>query len=396
MTDPRRVLAALAAIVALSVSLVRSATPPQGEPIVVGAILSLTGPASFLGRNEQAALNLVAEQVNRDGGIGGRPLKFLIEDDQTSPQLVVQIFNSLAAQNAVQVVIGPSLTSTCSAVAPLVKDGPLLYCLSPGFIPDRGAKIFTWGPMTPDLVAMNVRYFREKGYRKLAFITSVDTQGLDAEHSLDAALQLPENKGMSVVDREHFNASDISVAAQIVRIKESGAQALLAWGVGTPVGTEFRSMSDAGLNIPVGISSANLIYTVMKQFGSFLPKDMVSATIAAVAYGTLPNGAVKDAVRRYVDAFKAVGVRADATEAIAWDPAWLIVDAYRHLGPTATSTQIKDYLGQLRGFAGATGMYDFRSVPQRGVSAAASSIMVRWDPDKDDFVAVSKFGGAPR
>jgi branched-chain amino acid transport system substrate-binding protein len=396
MSVPRRAVAVLCAVAAaFSLSVARSATTPQGDPVQIGAILSITGPAAFLGKNEQTALGLIEEQVNRDGGIGGRPLKFVVEDDQSSPQLVVQIYNRLAAQK-LQVILGPSLTATCAAVAPLVtKESPLLYCFSPGFVPENGSKIFTWGPKSADLVTINVRYYRERGIRKLAFITPLDAQGLDAEHALEAALQLPENKDMSLVAREHFNGTDISVTAQIARIKASGAQALIAWGVGTPAGTELRSISDGGLTIPVAISSANLIYTVMKQFGPFLPRDLVSASFPALVPDSLPNGAVKNAVRRYNDAFKAIGIRADATEAIAWDPGWIVVTAYRRLGPDASSNAIKDFIDHVRGFAGATGLYDFQSIPQRGLAASNSGIMVRWDPDKEAFVAVSKLGGAP-
>lgn len=395
MNVGRPILTALALIAAsLAVPAARAATP-AGAPIEIQAILSLTGAAAFLGKSEQSALALTEDQVNKNGGIAGRPVKFVVQDDQTNAQVAVQLFNGLTAKG-VPLVIGPTLTGSCGAVAALAKDGPLVYCLSPGFHPDKGTWGFSWGPITTDLVAINIRYYRERGLKKIALLTSTDASGQDGEHSVDAALALPENKDVTLVAREHYAVSDLSVAAQISRIKESGAQAMIAWGTGAPIGTVFHAISDSGLDIPVGVSASNLLYTIMKQYGAFLPKQLVSAAFGAVAYDSLPNGAVKNAVRQYVDAFKTVGVRADASQVIGWDPAWIIVSAYKKLGPNATAAQLKDYIGNLRGYAGATGMYDFIDVPQRGVSAMVSGIMVQWDPARDTFVAISKFGGLLR
>ena len=385
-------LALTLSIVALVAPPVRAATP-SGPPIEIQAILSLTGPAAFLGQAEQSGLQLVETQVNSAGGIAGRPLKFIVADDQTNPQVAVQLFNGLTSKN-VPLVIGPSLTATCSAVAALAKDGPLVYCLSPGFHPEKGSWAFSWGPVTTDLVALNIRYDRERGWKKIALITSTDASGQDGDHSVDAALALPENKDVTLVDREHYNTSDLSVSAQISKIKESGAQALIAWGTGTPIGTVFHGIADTGLNIPVGISAGNLTFPLLKQYGSVLPKTLQSAAFAAVAYDALPEGAVKKAAREYTEAFKAIGVRADATQVIGWDPGLIVASAYRKIGPSATAAQLKDYISNLRGFAGATGMYNFPDVPQRGVDATVTGVMVQWDAGSNSFIAISKFGGA--
>jgi branched-chain amino acid transport system substrate-binding protein len=391
-----RVLALSFAVVLLaSIMPASSAVTAAGPPIELQAILSLTGPAAFLGKAEQSALALVESRVNNAGGIGGHPIKFIVQDDQTNPQVAVQLFNGLAAKS-VPLVIGPSLTATCSAVSALLKDGPVVYCLSPGFHPEKGSWAFSWGPITTDLVALNIRYYRERGWRKIALITSTDASGQDGDRSVDAALALPENKDVTLVDREHYNTADLSVAAQISHIKESGAQALIAWGTGTPIGTVFHGIADAGLDIPVGVSAGNLIYPLLKQFSAFLPKTLVSAAFAAIAYDSLPESPVKRAARDYVSAFRSVGVRADASQVIGWDPGWIVVSAYRKLGPTATALQLKEYISNLRGFAGATGMYNFPDVPQRGVSANITGVMVQWDAANESFIAISKFGGGLR
>ncbi len=381
---------------ALGVLITLPTMAPAGaaDPLTIDVILSLTGPGSFLGKNEQTALGAVESTVNKAGGVNGRPVHFAIVDDSSSPQVDVQLANGLMAQGK-QLILGPSLAGGCNAITALLKaDGPLLYCLTAGAHPAKGGFAFTYGVSTGDLIAANIRYFHDKGWKKIALITSTDASGQDGENGLDAALRRPEFADMTLVDREHYAVADQTVTAQITKIKASGAQALLAWGTGSPIGTVFRSISDVGLDIPVGVSASNLVYPQMKAFASFLPPQFMSAGTPAVALESIPPGPLQTAVREYVEAIKATGAHADLAEAIGWDPALILIGAYKKLGANATAAQFRDYLSNLHGFAGANGIYDFRDGSQRGLTEA-NAIMVRWDAGRDTWVAISKFGGEP-
>jgi branched-chain amino acid transport system substrate-binding protein len=385
----------LAAALCIAVPRTGALAAPNGQPIEIPAILSLTGAAAFLGKSEMSALQLVEEQVNTEGGVFGRPLHFAVQDDQTNPQTALQLANGIIAKGA-PIMIGPTLTAACGAILPLLKNGPVVYCLSPGMHPEKDSWMYSWGPITTDLVALNIKYYRDHGWKRIALLTTTDASGQDGEHSVDAALALPENKDMTLVAREHFNVSDLSVAAQVTRIKEAGAQALIAWGTGTPVGTAFHAIADAGLDIPVGITAGNILYTLLKQYSSILPKQLVSAAFPAAASEFPVPGPFANAVKRYNSAFATVGVRPDASQAIGWDPGWIIVGAYKKLGPSPTAEQLKQYLSKLSGFVGATGIYNFPAVPQRGISVSDSGLMVGWDPAKNAFVPLTKVGGSPK
>jgi branched-chain amino acid transport system substrate-binding protein len=270
----------------------------------------------------------------------------------------------------------------------------VLYCLTAGAHPEKGSYAFTYGVSTGDLIAVNLRYFHDRGWKKIALITSTDASGQDGETGIDAALARPAFKDMTLVAREHYGVSDQTVAAQITRIKASGAQAIFAWGTGSPIGTVLRGISEIGLDVPVGVSASNLIYAEMKQFASILPAGFMSAGLPCVALDSIPPGDLHNAVREYVDAFKASGVHADVAQAIGWDPALITVGAFKKLGTNASAADIKAYFAQLHGFAGANGVYDFRDGSQRGLTES-NGIMVRWDAGRDTWVAISKFGGVP-
>jgi len=389
----RRFLAALlfGAVIALPCTLAPAAA---ADTLDINVILSLTGPGAFLGKNESTALGVVEQNVNKTGGVNGRPIHFVIADDQSSPPVDVQLASALIAQG-VPIIMGPSLTGGCNAITATLKaDGPLLYCMTAGAHPAKGGYAFTYGVSTRDLIAVNIRYFHDKGWKKIALLTSTDASGQDGETGVDDALKLPEFADMTLVAREHYAVADQTVDAQITRIKAAAPQALLAWGTGSPIGTVFRSIGNIGLDIPVGVSASNLIYPQMKQFAAILPPQFMSAGLPAVALDSIPPGPLHNAVREYTEGIASIGLHADVAQAIGWDPGVIVVNAYKKLGPSATAAQFRDYLSNLHGFAGANGVYDFRDGSQRGLSQA-NGIMVRWDAGRDTWVAISKFGGEP-
>lgn len=366
---------------------------PAADPYEINVIVPLTGIGAFLGKNEAAALAIVEKNVNASGGVRGRPVKFVIEDDQSNPQVAVQLLGGVIAKHA-PIVLGSTLAAMCGAMLPLVKDGPVDYCFSSAIYPPKGSYMFSGNISTRDLLAVNIRYFRERGWKKIALITTTDASGQDGDRNVDALLAEPVNKEMLLVSREHFNGGDVSVAAQMSRIKASGAQALIIYAAGTPFGTVLHGAVDVGLTIPMSTTTANLSYDAMKQFAAFMPKELYFTGPPGVALDAIPSGPLKDAVRTFVTSMRAAGLHPDIGMLAGWDPALIVISALNKLGVDATAAQIENYIENLHGWVGAYGVYDFRDGSQRGLNVN-NGIMVRWDPAKDYWVAVSKFGGAP-
>ena len=101
---------------------------------------------------------------------------------------------------------------------------------------------------------------------------------------------------------------------------------------------------------------------------------------------------MKRVVSAYLDAFKAANIRPVQGHAATWDPAMILVDTLRKLGPSATAPQIRSAIAALHGWVGINGEYDFRKIPQRGVGMDAVFV-ARWDPEKGQMIGVSRAGG---
>ncbi len=385
-----RTIVLAACVLALGAFAARAA-----EPYKIHVILPLTGGAAFLCKGEQQALTLFEKLVNQEGGIAGQPLEFVYHDDQTSPQTTVQITNGILPEKPA-VMLGSSIVAMCNAMAPLLKDGPFDYCLSPGVHPAAGSYQYSTSTDTHALIEALVRYFRLSGMTKLAFMSSTDASGQDAERGFDEVIKLPENSGLRVVERQRFNPTDVSVTAQIERIKAAGPQALIAWTTGAPIATVFKGVLQAGLDVPFGTTNGNQTYAQMKQYKDFLPKQLYIPTSVFLPHEGLfkLDPQVEAQQQKFHAAFKAAGVKPDNMSALAGSQASLVVAALRKLGPGATAKQIKDFMDSQTSFPGINGIYDFKSVAQRGLTVK-NALVSRWDAAADGWIVVSEPTGTP-
>ncbi len=390
MLDSRIAAAALALCSAFA-----SALAAAADPYTINVITSLTGGASFLGKGEQQSLQLLQKSVNKNGGINGRPLELVFFDDQSSPQTAVQLASQIKAQKPV-VILGPSIVAMCNAAGPLMKDGPVMYCLSPGIHPPKGSYVFTSSTSTYDLAKALMRHFRLKGWKNVAIMTSSDASGQDAERGLNEAAAMPENKDIKIVARAHFNITDVSVAAQIENVKAANPQAFIAWSTGAPIATIFKGIVQAGLDVPTATTDGNMTYAQMKNYADFLPKQLYIASAMWAGYGQMKgiDPAVEAQQKAFYEEYKAIGAAPDLPASIAWNSGLIVVDALRRLGPKVTSEQLRDHIANLKGFAGIDGVHDFTASPQRGLDLS-DVVVTRWEPAKNVWVPVSKPGGAP-
>lgn len=290
----------------------------------IDAVMPLTGPAAFVGKLESEALRAYEGVVNRSGEIRGLTLHFAIHDDQSSPQVAVQLANR-NKHTKPAVLIGSSIVAMCAAMAPLMlPDGPVQYCLSPGFSPKPDGYAFASSVSLDGITPATLRYLRLRGFTRLAVMSATDASAQEADRVTLAMFGTRENTTLRNVAYEHFNNADISVTAQIERIKAAAPQAMIVYASGPAFVSIGRSMKDGGLEIPVMTSIANLVPVQLAQYRDFLPPEL------------LFNGF----------AYEAAGIEPTPIAALSWDPAKLLVAALRSLGAAATAPAVRQQAGR--------------------------------------------------
>lgn len=378
----------IAIAAALAVALTLAGPARAATPYEINVILPLTGNAAFLGSKEAEALRVMEGMVNRTGGIRGRPVRFVVSDDASDPKTSVQL-TSLLIEKHVPVILGSSVAAMCAAMAPLVeKNGPLTYCFSPIIEPPPGSFEFSAAIGSKQFMPLLPEFFRQRGWTRIAMLLSLDATGQDYELKFDDALKTPAGAGLTVVAREHFANNDLSVAAQVSKIKASHPDAAIVIATGPPFGIVLRALKDAGVDVPLIVTGSNMTYAQLDQFAAVLPKTMYFVSAAGAKPDPSARGAWRDAQRAFLDAFKAAGIRPEYSHVLAWDPTMIVIDALRKVGPDATAQQLHDYIEQLRNWYGNEGPYDFGAYPQRGVGQR-NAVVYEWLTAKNDYAVVS-------
>jgi branched-chain amino acid transport system substrate-binding protein len=386
---------ALALVAALGVATFpRPVAAATTDPYTIPVILSLTGGAAFLGKSEGDALGVVEQLVNSEGGIKGRKIHFAIADDQSNSQVALQLANGALAQKPT-VLLGSTLVGGCNVIAALVKTaGPVQYCFSPGVHPPAGSFSFSSGSDSSANAAAVLHFFHGKHWNRIAFITSNDATGQEAERTFTEAARRPEVAGLTFITREHFNPTDVTVSAQMARIAALHPDAVIAWSTGTGFGTLLHGINDAGLDVPIVGGNGNLTYPQLIAYKSFMPAQMYFPGPRFFAHEQVRPGPIRDAQKLFFASFAKIGVNPDVAHSFAWDPALIVVDALRHVGLDATPDALRAYIESSHSFAGINGLYDFRDGSQRGL-AENTAIVVRWNAATATMSGASKPGGAP-
>jgi len=363
------------------------------EPYPINVIEPMSGNAAFVGHTHEAALRLLEARINEQGGINGRPISLIFHDDQTTPQVTVQITNEILASRPA-VLLGSSIVAMCSAELPLLKNGPFTYCMSPGMRPPAGSYMFSIGVNTQTLISVAFNYFRAKGWTRIATITSTDATGQEIEQGFDAALARPENAGLTIAARTRFNITDVSVSAQTERIRAAEPQVVIAWSTGSAIANIFKGLIQAGVDVPVVTTTGNMVNSVMTQFAGFLPKQLLVPVTAYLPhegqYALDPR--VEARQQEFFTIANTNKLPIDYMAAGVWDTLLMVTDALKALGPDAKAPQVKEWMTSQTAWAGMNGLYDFTKVPQRGLDAK-DAIITRWDAAGGKWVPVSLPGG---
>ncbi len=391
MLTPRFACFLIALLCAALVPAASRAQTPQ--PLEIYAVLSTTGRSAFFGSAEARALGVIEKDVNAHGGVNGHPLHFIVLDDQTTTVASVQFVDQLIAKN-VALFLGPEVPQTCSAAFPLTdKTGPVSICLNPSGHPEPGSYELDPYPDYVDNAVATLKVFQGHGWTRVAFLNSLDASGREATSAFNTALHFPEFANMTKVAEEFYNPADISVAAQVAKIKAANPQALVSFNTGLPFGTVLNGLHEAALDLPVATTGGNMTFGQMQQYAAFLPTRLLFDGNIGWVPGYIGPGPIRDAQLHYAALLKKNGLRPEGAYATVWDPALLAIDAYRHLGLNATKEQMRDYFATLHGWVGIEGVYDFKSYPQRGLSTLGLLILT-WDARTGTFIPASRRGGA--
>ncbi len=346
-------------------------TPALADSYKVGAVFSVTGRASFLGDPEKKTAIMLAEEINKAGGINGKKLELIVYDDEGDATKTNLAVKKLITQDKVCVVIGPSLSGNSLAVVPLAAQykTPLISAAaSYKIVTDDAGKQRYWVFKVPQSDSMAVEaiynHMKKKGIQKIAIITGTTGFGKSGQSEL---VRLAPQYGVEIIANESYGPKDTDMTAQLTKIKGVAPQAIVNWSIGPTQVTVLRNYRDLGMtNIPFyqshGFGSKkNIELAAGAAEGVYTPLGACATPDALPA-----NHPQKKVAMGYNQSYTAMYNEPVSTfGGHAWDSLGLAVDALKAVG--CDRAKIRDYLENKKGFVGQHGVFNFSPNDHNGL-----------------------------
>jgi len=347
----------------------QSAEKPSAEPIKIGAILSLTGTYAALGESEKNALELESKRINDAGGIDGREIEIVIEDDATDEAKAVAAAAKLIEQDNVVAILGASGTGQSMAIrGDIQRAGVPQISMAGGTVitSEFDPLVFQTPWSNTIVVPFVLDAIKKAGVTKIAVLSDTGGYGKDGLAVIQA--EAPK-AGLEIVASETFNAGDTDLSAQLTRIKGTDAGAILLWTAGKEAAIAVKSARDLGIAVPFygGSGQARLEFAegagdASDGFTFGTGKSLVPANWGE---GTENYKVVSEFASRYKTAY---GEDPDIFAGHAFDALAIAVDGLKRAGADADSATLRDAIEKTSGLVGFGGNFSFSATDHNGLT----------------------------
>lgn len=322
----------------------------RGDEIVIGEFGSLTGGTATFGTSSHEGLMLALDEINANGGLLGKKVRVITEDNQSKPEESVTAVLKLIKQDQVSAIVGEVASSRTLAAAPTCQSNriPLLSPASTNpKVTQVGDYVFRACFIDPFQGATMAKFAVERlKAKRIAILTDMKNDysvGL-TDFFRDTARRL----GAEIVAEESYSEGDIEFKAQLTAIKATNPDALYVPGYYTECALIARQARELGLNVPL-----------LGGDGWDSPKTIeIGGKAVEGVYITNHYSADDDrpVVKKFIADYKAKygGKTPDAMAVLGYDAMKLMADAIRRAGST-DGAKIRDALAATRDFPAVSG-----------------------------------------
>jgi branched-chain amino acid transport system substrate-binding protein len=319
------------------------------DEIVVGEYGSLTGTTATFGQSTDNGAKMAFDEINTAGGVLGKKLKILVEDDQSKPEEAATAVTKLINQNHVVAMLGEVSSSRSLAAAPVCQANSVPM-VSPSSTNPRvtqiGDYIFRVCFIDPFQGSVMAKFAANTlKAKKVAILVDVRN-----DYSVGLQTFFRENfrqLGGEIVAEQSYSEGDSDFHAQLTQIKAVNPEAIYVPGYYTEVGTIARQARELGITVPLlggdGWDSPKLF-----EIGG----DALNGCYLSNHYSVDDPS---PAVQKFVGAYKARYKQTpDALAALGYDAAKILADAMSRAG-SSEGPKVRDALAATKDFPGVTG-----------------------------------------
>ena len=336
------------AAVALAASM---ALAQAADPIKIGVAGPFTGGSSSMGVSMRDGVRLATDEINKSGGVLGRPLLLVERDDEAKNERGVQIAQELINKEKVAATVGYINTGVALASQRFYQEAkiPVMNNVATGSLithqfDDQPANYIFRNSAHDSIQAPMIveEAVTRRGFKKVAILADSTNYGQLGREDLEKALALKSIKAVAV---EKFNIKDVDMTAQLLKAKEAGAEAILTYAIGPELAQIANGMTKLGWKVPMigswTLSMANFIDNAGPGGeGARMPQTFIQEPTTPKRQAFIVN---------YLKTFKPKDNRIDSPVSAAqgYDSVYLLAAAIKQAGST-DGPKVKAALEDLR------------------------------------------------
>ncbi|WP_103258978.1 ABC transporter substrate-binding protein [Tabrizicola aquatica] len=353
-------------------ALVALALPAMAE-IKIGASISATGPAAFLGDPELKTLEMLVEDLNAKGGLNGEEVVLVAYDDNGDPNKARTFATRLVEDDEVVAIIGGTTTGTTMSILAVTEDAEIPFISLAGAIDIiQPVKPFTFKTPHTDRMACQKIFedMQKNGISKIGMISGTDGFGASMQAQCK---EVAPDYAIEIIADETYDPKDADMTAQLTKIKGTeGVQAILNPGFGQGPSIVTRNVKQLAIDLPFyqshGVASDGFIELAGADASEGVRLPGTALLVADLL-------AADDPQKPVVDAYKAMfeektGTPVGTFGGYAHDAFLIMTDAITRAG-SAEPAAIRDAIEATSGLAGTTGIYTFTPEDHLGLDLSA-------------------------
>ena len=341
------------------------------DEIIVGSSLGLTGYGSITDGHWRDGLTIAIDAVNEKGGVLGKKLKLVYEDNKSTPQQAVVVYRKMMSEDKAQVFDSGCISAGNFAAASFVVKAklPMFLCSILPRLPDEQKWAFSFLPPPKFEVDARYEYLKAKtSIRKVGILGDPSPYGTIMRN---IAVEEAKNFGIEIVANESYQQDDADFSVQIGRINAAGAGAIIMIGQGNAVITTANNIKQLGLNkllLLASINERDLVLSAGKILGD---QFMFPAPLIQVAQddrSVLTNPTSRAAAEEFFKRMKAkFGDIDPAQSSRAWDSLMMMAKAME-MAKSTDGEKVRDAMERIGHYDGAGASYDFSPTQHVGVT----------------------------
>ena len=346
------------------------------EPIKIGAILSVTGPASFLGAPEARTLEMLVEETNKKGGVMGRPVQLIIKDSGASPEKAFSFAKQLIDEEKVFAIIGPSTSGETMKIKGVAEEGKtiLMSCAAADAIVDPVAKyVFKTPQKDSDAILKIFQQMKKMKISRIGVLSSNTGFGGSGKGQIE---KLAPQHGITIVANEVYDKAASDLTAEVTKIKAANVQAIVNWSIEPAQAIVIKNARQIGLKVPIFQSHGFGNIKYVEAAGAAAEGVMFPAGRLLVADVLPKNNPQREVLLKYKKDYMSFcsGEECSTFGGHAYD-AFLILLKGIEKAKSTDKEAVRTAIENLKGVVGTAGIFNFSPTDHNGLGIDAFEML---------------------